>query len=187
MRFEGTIKSWDEAKGFGFLASKGGGQDIFVHVSALPRGTGTPGLGQAFTFEVELNREGKKRATKVEHAGSRPRPQRQARSGGHEGRSPLGTVLGMVLVVAIGVAVYGKVSGQFARYGAAAEQASAKAEEAPANLPVSFRCDGRTYCSQMTSCMEAKYFLKNCPGVKMDGNNDGIPCETQWCTSPFAR
>lgn len=43
------------------------------------------------------------------------------------------------------------------------------------------RCDGRTYCSQMTSCAEATWFLKNCPGTKMDGNNDGIPCEKQWC------
>lgn len=44
-----------------------------------------------------------------------------------------------------------------------------------------FKCDGRTYCSQMTSCAEATFFLKNCPGTKMDGNNDGIPCEKQWC------
>jgi hypothetical protein len=44
-----------------------------------------------------------------------------------------------------------------------------------------FRCDGRTHCSQMHSCEEATYFMKNCPGVKMDGNNDGIPCEKQWC------
>jgi hypothetical protein len=53
---------------------------------------------------------------------------------------------------------------------------------APAELPGrSFRCDGRTYCSQMTSCAEAKYFLSNCPDVKMDGDGDGIPCEEQWC------
>ncbi|MEK8088093.1 excalibur calcium-binding domain-containing protein [Aquabacterium sp. A3] len=45
----------------------------------------------------------------------------------------------------------------------------------------SYRCDGRQYCSQMGSCAEAKFFLKNCPGVKMDGNNDGVPCEAQWC------
>ena len=30
-----------------------------------------------------------------------------------------------------------------------------------------FSCDGRKYCSQMTSCQEASYFLKNCPGVKI--------------------
>lgn len=50
-----------------------------------------------------------------------------------------------------------------------------------------FRCDGRQYCSQMRSCAEAKFFLTHCPGTKMDGNHDGIPCEQQWCTSPFAK
>ena len=44
-----------------------------------------------------------------------------------------------------------------------------------------YHCDGRTHCSQMTSCAEANFFLNNCPGTKMDGNNDGIPCEKQWC------
>lgn len=44
-----------------------------------------------------------------------------------------------------------------------------------------FRCDGRTYCSQMTSCEEATYFIEHCPNTKMDGNNDGVPCERQWC------
>jgi endonuclease YncB( thermonuclease family) len=44
-----------------------------------------------------------------------------------------------------------------------------------------YRCDGRTHCSQMLSCAEATYFLKHCPGVKMDGNRDGVPCEKQWC------
>lgn len=44
-----------------------------------------------------------------------------------------------------------------------------------------YRCDGRIYCSQMTSCEEAKFFLQNCSGTKIDGNNDGVPCEKQWC------
>jgi len=46
-----------------------------------------------------------------------------------------------------------------------------------------FVCDGRTHCSQMTSCDEAKFFLRNCPGPEMDGDDDGIPCEKQWCKS----
>ncbi|MEQ1635911.1 MAG: excalibur calcium-binding domain-containing protein [Methylococcales bacterium] len=44
-----------------------------------------------------------------------------------------------------------------------------------------YQCDGRTKCSQMTSCEEATFFINNCPDTKMDGNNDGIPCEKQWC------
>ncbi len=52
----------------------------------------------------------------------------------------------------------------------------------PAPVAVAaYRCDGRTHCSQMRSCAEASYFLKHCPGVKMDGNHDGVPCERQWC------
>ena len=57
----------------------------------------------------------------------------------------------------------------------------------PVEAAIAFRCDGRTMCSQMTSCAEAKYFLRNCPGTKMDGNHDGVPCEQQWCTSPWAK
>ena len=42
-------------------------------------------------------------------------------------------------------------------------------------------CDGRQHCFPMTSCAEATYFLKNCPGTKMDGDHDGVPCEDQLC------
>jgi hypothetical protein len=45
----------------------------------------------------------------------------------------------------------------------------------------SFSCDGRTHCSQMHSCEEATFFINNCPGTKMDGDNDGKPCEEQFC------
>lgn len=62
-----------------------------------------------------------------------------------------------------------------------ATPAAPQARTAIPTQSASFKCDGRTYCSQMTSCAEATFFLKNCPGVKMDGNNDGVPCEQQWC------
>ena len=54
------------------------------------------------------------------------------------------------------------------------------AYQQPANSQ-QFKCDGRTHCSNMTSCAEATFFLQNCPGVEMDGNADGVPCEKQWC------
>ena len=71
---------------------------------------------------------------------------------------------------------------------AAYPQSSEKFTPSASNLPTTsastanFSCDGRKHCSQMKSCAEAKYFLANCPGVKMDGDNDGIPCEEQWCS-----
>ncbi|MCI5219607.1 MAG: hypothetical protein D3914_10580 [Candidatus Electrothrix sp. LOE2] len=44
-----------------------------------------------------------------------------------------------------------------------------------------FSCQGKKHCSEMTSCAEATFYIRNCPGTKMDGDNDGIPCERQWC------
>lgn len=73
------------------------------------------------------------------------------------------------------------------RSGAAASQGAAPTPAAPNASPVStsttrFSCDKRQYCSQMTSCAEAKFFLSHCPGTKMDGDKNGIPCEQQWCS-----
>lgn len=42
---------------------------------------------------------------------------------------------------------------------------------------LSFTCDGRRHCSQMTSRAEAEYSILNCPNTKMDGDRDGIACE----------
>ena len=63
----------------------------------------------------------------------------------------------------------------------AAAAAPREATRAPTAVSSGVSCDGRQYCSQMRSCAEAKYFLANCPGAKMDGDRDGIPCEQQWC------
>lgn len=64
--------------------------------------------------------------------------------------------------------------------GARAATPAAPGRVAPA-AAAGFRCDGRTRCAQMTSCEEATFFVRHCPGVQMDGNRDGVPCERQWC------
>ena len=65
MRFEGRLKSWNAERGFGFIEPTAGGQEIFIHVSAIPTDFRPPRIGQEFSFEVELNREGRKRAANV--------------------------------------------------------------------------------------------------------------------------
>lgn len=90
----------------------------------------------------------------------------------------------LVIVVILGLLGWQGYHHYQARTAKAAALSESSTAPVPAGLtsPVSqYKCDGRTYCSQMTSCGEATYFLRNCPGVKMDGNNDGVPCEQQWC------
>jgi uncharacterized membrane protein YsdA (DUF1294 family)/cold shock CspA family protein len=65
MRFEGTLKSWTDDRGFGFIESDQGGAEVFVHIKTIVNLQGRPQVGQRFSFEVELGPQGKKRAAKV--------------------------------------------------------------------------------------------------------------------------
>ena len=52
----------------------------------------------------------------------------------------------------------------------------------PATAPLAeFHCDGRTQCTQMRSCAEAKHFMTYCPNTDLDGNGNGVPCEEKLC------
>ncbi len=78
---------------------------------------------------------------------------------------------------------HGRCEASAANLPAAALPVGATPVAATSKLLAGARCDGRTHCSQMTSCAEATWFLKHCPDVKMDGDRDGVPCEQQWCAS----
>ncbi|MEI6221692.1 MAG: thermonuclease family protein [bacterium] len=44
--------------------------------------------------------------------------------------------------------------------------------------PNNYSCGSKTYCTQMTSCEEAEYYLTQCGLSRLDGDGDGVPCET---------
>jgi CspA family cold shock protein len=53
----GTVKWFNNQKGFGFIQPDGGGSDVFVHISAVERaGLGTLQEGQKISFEVVADR-----------------------------------------------------------------------------------------------------------------------------------
>lgn len=55
----GTIKWFNESKGFGFISPTDGGDDVFVHFSAISGdGFRTLAEGQAVNFEVENGPKG---------------------------------------------------------------------------------------------------------------------------------
>ena len=55
----GTVKWFNESKGFGFLAQDNGGDDVFVHFSAI-QGDGFKTLaeGQKVSFDIEQGPKG---------------------------------------------------------------------------------------------------------------------------------
>ena len=59
----GTIKWYNDQKGYGFIQPESGGKDVFVHVSAVER-SGLNGLaeGQKVSYEVQTDRRSGKDA-----------------------------------------------------------------------------------------------------------------------------
>ena len=67
MRFQGSLVQWNDERGFGWIEADGGGERIFVHISAFtprPPAEQRPKNGQRLEFSVGVE-DGKKRAQQV--------------------------------------------------------------------------------------------------------------------------
>jgi cold shock CspA family protein len=190
MRFDGKLDKWNDDRGFGFIAPLRGGDAVFVHISAFQSDGRRPRLGELLSFEVEPAADGKRRAVNVQRpgrSGLKPAGASGAPWRKRSGPSRLPSLVIAVALAAVGAYAYTKYTRVAERVAAPIEAPSSSVTQRPESAITSFRCDGRQHCSQMTSCEEAKFFLKNCPAVKMDGDGDGIPCEQQGCKGPFGR
>lgn len=65
----GTVKFFNTDKGFGFIQPDGGGQDSFVHISAVQAaGMTTLNKEQRVSYDIETGRDGKQSATNLASA-----------------------------------------------------------------------------------------------------------------------
>lgn len=69
MSITGTVKFFNADKGYGFIAPDNGGNDAFVHISAVERsGMATLNQNQRVSYELEEDRRGKMAAVNLQHA-----------------------------------------------------------------------------------------------------------------------
>jgi len=180
---KGQLKSWKDDKGFGFIQSSELNQDTFIHISALKAMSRKPKVGDFIYFEVEKQTNGKSRAVNCRIEGVASKVVQRHRPRVHKSTSAPKSKLVIILVV-IGIGAFGYQRLGLAPSNTPAQQtpnisipSNSLLESAFSNTNSPFSCDGRQHCSQMTSRAEAKYFIQHCPNTKMDGDNDGIPCE----------
>ena len=193
MRYQGRITEWKDERGFGFITPNGGGAKIFVHFKAVRKGEPRPAGNELVTYDLELANAKGPRAVDVAYV-DRVRAAPRNRAETPRGGNVFSTMIGAALI--IGLAAFG-----WNHYSAKREMAVVAppsqevmgAPSTPKKIPlaerlaptatsVAFKCEGKKYCSEMKSCDEAKFYLRNCPDVKIDGDGDGIPCESQLCT-----
>ena len=66
----GTVKWFNTAKGYGFIAPDDGSQDAFVHISAVEQaGLGTLAEGQKVSYELQSGQNGKQSAENLSVVG----------------------------------------------------------------------------------------------------------------------
>ncbi len=65
----GTVKFFNQDKGYGFIQPEDGGNDAFVHITAVERaGMGTLNKDQRVSYELEQDRRGKMSAVNLQSA-----------------------------------------------------------------------------------------------------------------------
>ena len=190
----GTITHWRTDKGYGFIQPETGGDPVFAHISTFMSRVPLPRPNEIVTFTVTTDSLGRKCTEQVMREGERPRPvvpqkesstprlrkgraQRRNVNRIHERTTKVRWIL--LIVVVLAVVAYGAYKLQQPEE-SLADEAMPLATPSQDSVHV-FKCDGRTQCSQMTSCEEATFFIQYCPRTEMDGDGDGVPCERQWC------
>ena len=187
--FTGTIAKWNDERGFGFIKEDVTGSEIFAHVKDFKK-RAVPKVGEKVLFGIGHDKSGRKKACEVlfadraqqsRSASSGPAlPRKNRRSGGRrtENNPVFNIIITAVIVGVLGSMLYSMLYPKLHRKNLASRPAVAVPS---VDTNARFRCDGRQYCSEMKSCEEAIFFINNCPGTKMDGDNDGIPCEGHLC------
>jgi cold shock protein len=63
----GTVKFFNDSKGYGFIAPEDGGQDAFVHITAVERaGMRTLTQNQKVSYDLEEDQRGKTKAVNLQ-------------------------------------------------------------------------------------------------------------------------
>jgi cold shock CspA family protein len=113
MALTGKLRSWNDERGFGFIAPRDGGRELFVHISALPRDGSRPTVGETVTYELGRGKDGKPQAVNVYRQALGkpsiyPRERSHPTHSSHGSRSPINALIGLVLVLAIGAFGYSR-------------------------------------------------------------------------------
>jgi cold shock CspA family protein len=190
---KGQLKSWIDDKGFGFIQSSELKQDTFIHISALRTMSRKPKVGDFIYFDVEKQGNGKSRAIncRIEGVAAKAAPKHKQKL--HRNTSaPKNKFVLLFMIIGIGAFSYQRLGLSPTRTPVQQTPSITTPNTIPSEPLLNrafsdaktgtdtnsqFSCDGRQYCSQMTSRAEAVYFINHCPNTKMDGDNDGVPCE----------
>jgi len=207
---KGKLIRWVDDKGFGFIKQENNQNDIFIHISALKGMSRKPIIGDIIHYEVGTDSNAKIRAvnakiegvsqtltlTPLKHKNTHKKTstvnfkvkeaelprhfnsanKRVYRNSKKSQKSS--NFLPIIVAIGIGVFLYNKFS--IDKNVATQVQPIQVKPQVQVHPIERFHCEGKVWCSEMSSYAEAVFYIQNCPGTKMDGDGDGQPCEMQF-------
>lgn len=93
----GTIKHWNDGKGYGFITPDNGGGDVFLHIKAFTKRSHRPEVGQVVSYETTSGDKGRLRALHVQYM------EKNEASSTHTKKRTI--LSGCALIYVVGVAV----------------------------------------------------------------------------------
>jgi cold shock CspA family protein len=178
----GILTKWNDDRGFGFIRYSET-EMVFLHISDVKMMPRRPKEGDYLFYDLVIDSSGKKKAACVTIEGLQKHSPRVSKVSKKIKTSKFNySYITFVVILAL-LFFYFKN-----HYFSFSESNSPKVSYSENSQGIeikkvesNYACQGKTYCSEMTSCEEAKFYLKNCPNQHTDGNGDGEPCESQWC------
>lgn len=188
--FKGCLKRWNDEKGFGFIMPEVADKDVFIHISALKTMSRRPVVGDIIYYQLQTDQKGKTKAVNAQIEGVatqstiKPKQSTNINVSVHSEKKNnwLLQSLAILLLIIAAAILY-----QWLPNNATPPPVVSPASPitppvaTPTQAAPTYRCSGKQHCSEMTSCAEARFYLQYCPNTKLDGDGDGIPCESQWC------
>lgn len=160
MRYQGQLHSWNDDKGFGIIAPSSRGREVFVHISAFARDGSRPTLGESLTYELGSGKNGEPQSINVtRRAIGSSSVKRTLKPSKNSRRSLVGLRVSAAFVIVAGAVVFKQFQAHRNRAHLDSRQSLPGVGTPHDICPVSFVCDGRLHCSQMSSCTEAKRFV----------------------------
>jgi cold shock CspA family protein len=192
---KGKLVRWIDEKGFGFIKPENGKNDIFIHISALKNMSRNPVIGDLILYEINVDSTGKQRAVNALIEGvsqnvniapiektiksAPPRKKNESSRKNYNAKTQTKSLrsLYLVIILGLGIFIYEKF---LTNKNVIDPKKISETVAKSVDYNQQFKCEGKVYCTQMSTYDEAFFYLNNCPGTKMDGDGDGIPCEQQF-------
>ncbi len=205
---KGKLIRWVDDKGFGFIKQENNQNDLFIHISALKGMSRKPVIGDIIHYEAGTDSNAKARAVNAKIEGVsqtltltplnhkktnektlivnsktkqvelprslNPKNKRVHRKSTKSQKSS--HLLPILVAIGITVFLYNKFSIENNAIAPVKPQSQVQAIKHIER----FQCEGKVWCTEMTSYAEAVFYIQNCPGTKMDGDGDGDPCENRF-------